>query len=86
MFEPRTDSYDSRKSFERNAFMLAEKIHAGKIQFNKELNHLVTGLTRVRELPNRRINLLTIDESVRSLMHMMPQMDNFKKKEHEEKE
>lgn len=86
MFEPRTDSYDSRKSFERNACMLAEKIHAGKIHFNKELNHLVTGLTRVRELPNRRINLLTIDESVRSLMHMMPQMDNFKEKEHEEKE
>jgi len=86
MFEPRTDSYVSRKSFERNAFIIAEKIHAGTIHFNKEMSHLFTGLSRVRELPNKRINLLTIDESVRSVMHMMPQMDNFKEKEHEEKE
>ncbi|MDL2289856.1 hypothetical protein LJB95_00435 [Paludibacteraceae bacterium OttesenSCG-928-F17] len=89
MFEPRTASYDSRKSFERSAFMLAERINAGTILFNQEMegmSHISTGLTRVRELPNKRINLLTIDESVRSIMHMIPQMDNFKEKKHEEKE
>jgi len=86
MFEPRTASYDSRKSFERNAFILAEKIHDGTIKFNKGMDRLFTGLTSVRELPNKRINLLTIDESVRSMMHMMSQMDNFKEKEHEKKE
>ena len=89
MFEPRTDSYDSRKNFERSAFMLAERINAGTILFNEgmtHLSHLSNGLKRVRELPNKRINLLTIDESVRSIMHMIPQMDNFKEKEHEEKE
>lgn len=86
MFEPRIASYDSRKSFERSALMLAESINAGKIHFNKGMTHLFTGLTRVRELPNKRINLLTIDESVRSVMHIIPQMDNFKEKEHEEKE
>lgn len=86
MFEPKTDSYVSRKSFERNAFMLVESIHAGTIHFNKEIKHHFTGLTRVRELPNKRINLLTIDETVRSMMHMMSQMDNIKEKEHEKKE
>lgn len=90
MFEPRTASYDSRKSFERNAFMLAERINAGTILFNQEMkeqSHLSTDLTRVRELPNKRINLLTINESVRSLIHMMPQMmNNFEDKNNEKEE
>lgn len=59
MFEPRTSSYDSRKKFERNAFMLAERIRSRTIHFNKEISHLLNGLTKVRELPNKRINLLT---------------------------
>ena len=84
MFGSKT-SYASRKDFERNAFILAERINNGTIHFNKGMNHLFTGLTRARKLPNERLNLLTIDESVRSVMHMMPQMDNFKEKEDEEK-
>lgn len=86
MFEPRTDSYNSRKDFEKNAFMLLESMRVYKIHIDRRASRLHAGLKRVRELPNQRINLLTIDESVRCLMHMMPQMDNIKENKNEEKE
>ena len=86
MFEPKSSSYDCRISFERNALFLGERIHAGTIRFNKSMRHTLKGLTEVRSLPNGRINLLTIDESVRSMMHMMSGMDNLPKEEHHEKE
>lgn len=86
MFEPRTSSYDSRISFERNTLMLGERIHAGTIRFNESMRHSLKGLTEVRSLPNGRINLLTIDEAVRCMMHMMPEMENLSKEEQYEKD
>ncbi len=85
MFESKTPPIDSRKNFERNAFLLAEGLNAGKILFNEELRHSFNGLTRVRILPNGRINLHTIDEMTRCLMNSLKAMTSheFKKENNE---
>lgn len=70
MFEPNTPSYRNRTDFERNAFLLSEMIIQKKLQMNISMKGN-TGLEKVRIVPNGRININTIDERVRSMMHMM---------------
>ncbi|HWO26323.1 MAG TPA: AVAST type 1 anti-phage system protein Avs1c [Kofleriaceae bacterium] len=63
----------SRESFERNLFILRE------IMMNGRLFHLrglpMEGLLRVRELPNGRIDLLSVDELTRLKANMMAEFD-----------
>lgn len=78
MFEIRRGSYESRREFERNAMLLLEKINLGQIKISSHVFHLTKGIQKARYLPNGRVNLLTIDESTRSMMHMMGHMSNNK--------
>ncbi|MBH0018716.1 AVAST type 1 anti-phage system protein Avs1c [Pseudoalteromonas sp. NGC95] len=61
----------NRLEFERNFDLLAEKMHQGKMHFSQDVTHSVISLKKVRKLPNKRIDLLTIDESSRNLANMM---------------
>jgi hypothetical protein len=61
----------SRAKFERNLFFLAEAMRAGRLHFRSGLTHTVDGIRRVRYLPNRRIDLLTVDETTRLTANMI---------------
>jgi hypothetical protein len=70
MFEPNTPSYRDRKDFERNAFLISELIKRNQLSINIEMKGKLR-LDKVRYAPNERLNIDTIDEGVRSMMHMM---------------
>lgn len=76
MFEPKIDSYLCRKDFEYCLNILKENIDNQRISFAKS-QRLFNGLTSVHYAPNGRLDLLSVDESVRSMMHMMPHMNNM---------
>lgn len=75
MFEPRGSFNDSRYEFEQKLNMLAEKIINRRISFAQETRKVMNGLTKVRKLPNGRIDLNTVDESVRSTANMIGHFD-----------
>lgn len=78
-------SYPGRRDFERGANLLKESIENERISFARGIDaHLVESLSRVRVLPNGRINLDTIDELVRSTFHILAS-DNFRKMYEREK-
>lgn len=64
-------SYPSRYYFERAASLFKEMIEHERIHFSTETPRTVDSIKKVRMLPNGRLNLLTIDELVRSNLHMM---------------
>ena len=59
------DTPSSRAKFERNLHLLAETMRQGKLRIASGASHTIDGIQRVRVLPNRRIDLLTVDESTR---------------------
>lgn len=75
MYVPRGSFNDSRIEFEQKLNMLAEKIINGRISFAQHTKKAMNGLTKVRKLPNGRIDLNTVDESVRSTANMIGQLD-----------
>ena len=58
-------AYPERKYFERGLNLLKECIENESIHFPRDA-HFVDSLTRVKVLPNGRMDLLTVDELVRS--------------------
>lgn len=65
----------SRAKFERNLHLLAEAMRQGKFHIARGLSHSIDGIRRVRRLPNRRIDLLTVDESTRLTANMMAEFE-----------
>ena len=53
----------SRATFERNLFVLRESINQNRVNFVSGVS--TDGLPRVRNLPNGRIDFLSVDESTR---------------------
>ena len=70
MFKERYSSYPSRRHFEHAANKISELIRAGRLHVGAD-SHIAESVMLVRYLPNRRINLLTIDEIVRCTMQVM---------------
>jgi len=70
MYKPNTPSYRDRKDFERSAFLISELIKRDQLSINIEMKGRLR-LDKVRYAPNGRVNIDTIDEGVRSMMHMM---------------
>lgn len=66
-----SSSYRGRRDFERGANLLKESIESQRINFSAQMEHMFDSLTRVRMLPNGRLNLDTIDELVRSTFHIL---------------
>jgi len=62
----------TRAEFERNLNLLQARFRQGRILLAHTIR--TEGLLRVRYLPNGRIDLLSVDESVRLQANMMAQM------------
>lgn len=76
MKTPRT-----RAEFERNFHLMHQLIKDGRFHVGSEL-HIIDSLTRVRYLPNGRIDFLSVDESARLQANMTAQFDQETFKEH----
>lgn len=64
---------ETRAEFEERMNFLVEQLKSGQMRFAPGLR-IVDSLTSVRYLPNRRIDLLSIDESARLQANMAFQM------------
>lgn len=65
----------ARKEFERNMYVLVEKTRNGQ-HFFAEGSGQGDSLLKVRELPNKRINFLTVNEMARlQANHIASMMD-----------
>ncbi len=71
MIKGYNSSYPSREYFERAASLFKEVIEHNKIHFSMRSEMVIEQLQKVKMSPNRRLNLLTIDELVRTNLHMM---------------
>jgi hypothetical protein len=68
--EPMNETPTCRAEFERNANEYAEQLRDGRIHISPQATRSITGLLRVRRLPNGRIDLLSIDETARLSMNL----------------
>jgi len=67
MFESKKGNRDSRTDFERELSILGENLENGRIKFSMHMKKSTHDLTKVRYAPNRRVDLNTISEMVRTL-------------------
>jgi hypothetical protein len=76
----------NRKEFERHLHILAESIKEGRFHIPPSRG-MLNSLLNVRQLPNRRTNFLTIDESTRLLANSLATFDRpeFKNRKDAEK-
>lgn len=65
MFESRKGNRDSRTDFEREINILGENLMNGKMVISESVS--VKDLKNVRYSPNKRVNLNTITEMVRTM-------------------
>lgn len=66
-FKPMQSVPKSRSEFERNVNIFTHLLEDGKVKMvqNTGTEQLIPSLTKLRVLPNERVNFLTIDESAR---------------------
>jgi hypothetical protein len=72
MTTPRT-----RAEIERNFHLLQRQIQDGRLLFSERVSRTMDSLTRVRYLPNGRIDFLSVDEMARLQANMSAQMDQM---------
>lgn len=70
----------NRKEFERRCYLLQESIYQGKMSLGDYVS-----LDKLRTLSNSRIDLLTIDESLRLVFNMNASMSEIIKHIKEDK-
>jgi hypothetical protein len=71
----------SREYFERNFFLLREYMEQGKFKIAVNLISTIDSLSRIKYLPNGRIDFLTVDEIARNTVNtimMVDQEESFK--------
>ncbi len=76
MFEPRRSHIESRREFERNLNLLREYMVKGKVNISRNIDgvsRIKNGFKSARALPNQRIDLTTINESVRLMANTVAQ-------------
>lgn len=61
----------NRYEFERRCHLLAEALNNQKIYFSTKTVRAIESIKEVRFSPNRRIDLITINESLRSILIML---------------
>lgn len=62
---------ESRSAFEQRMHALREQFRLDRMRISAQASRGADQLTKVRSLPNGRIDLLTIDESARLMANMM---------------
>jgi hypothetical protein len=65
---------ETRAEFERRFFLLREQIMRGKMSFPSDIKMSELGLLQVRQLPNGRIDFLSVNEMARLTANMMDHM------------
>lgn len=65
----------SRREFERNLYLLAEKAEKGQVRITKSSIRTAKGLSNARYAPNRRVNFNTIDEMARLMANSVTRME-----------
>ena len=65
---------NSRKDYERNLYVLLEKMEQGKVVFPYEMERQVEGLLNTRKAQNGRVDFTTVDEQARSLANSIAMM------------
>ncbi len=76
----------TRSEFERNINILKEKIMNGKIHF--PMGYSAESLLKIRFLPNKRLDFLSVDEMARLQANQLANFDqniNFEKAMNEQK-
>lgn len=58
---------DSRTDFEKELNILGENLKNGRVILSVHLSHMGNELTKARYSPNKRVNLITINEMIRTL-------------------
>lgn len=66
----------TRREYERRCHLLSEQIREGKFRILQSNDVVIDSLAKIRCLPNKRIDLLSIDESARLQMNMLANFDN----------
>lgn len=61
-------TYNSRIDFERNINLAKYTYENGNMGFNRQTRGSELKIKNIKTLPNGRVNLLTIDESIRSML------------------
>lgn len=67
----------TRQEIERRMNLLGVAISNGKVIFTEDCPGSINSLSKVMRMDNGRIDLLTIDESVRLQANMLDDMDIF---------
>ncbi|BCE03458.1 AVAST type 1 anti-phage system protein Avs1c [Marinicellulosiphila megalodicopiae] len=65
----------TRSEFEHNLHVLNDKMKNGNIKVAEHVS--MEGVLKVRQLPNGRIDFLSVDESARLNANMMVNLPNF---------
>lgn len=87
MFQHDNEYLPSRSAFERNFNFLGQHLKEDKVQFSSVGARLtILSLKRIRFLPNRRIDLNTINELARSAANTIVQMQHYQNIEQHEEE
>lgn len=83
MIKENRSSYPARYHFEHAANIFKELLEQDRIKFNISCDQTIDAITKVRILPNGRLNLLTVNELVRTNFHMVSSdiMDKICEKE-----
>jgi hypothetical protein len=75
MFQPKKNFLDSRQEFERNFNILSELINEKRLSFSIQASKSIESLMKIRLLPNKRLDLSTIDELARTTANMTVNME-----------
>lgn len=76
MFDSKKNYRDSRLEFERHINLLIESIESGQMIIPRNFLKPNDGIFKIRYSPNKRLNLNTIDEMVRT-MAMRPTIEKY---------
>jgi len=77
MFEPKSEIILSRKEFEQRLNLLIEQGKQRKIVINMDAGFNIKHLTRVRALPNERIDFATVNELARTTVNALVKLNEL---------
>ncbi|EAY29477.1 hypothetical protein M23134_01537 [Microscilla marina ATCC 23134] len=77
MFEPKSEIILSRKEFEQRLNLLIEQGRQRKIVLNADAGFDIKHLTRIRALPNQRIDFATVNELARTTVNALVKLNSL---------
>ncbi|WP_422355619.1 AVAST type 1 anti-phage system protein Avs1c [Roseivirga pacifica] len=84
MFEVNRFHIESRKEYERLIHITSEQAMLGRVTFNYQAKKSRESLLKVRSVPNRRVDLSTVNELARTTINAVSRWGSNKNFEDEE--